>query len=155
MYLAPMLFERESALVEGFVDALGVDDRWNAGYVCCEFNYYRGKTDVVALTRDGRIVAFEAKLTRWRQALHQAQRNRCFAHETYVVLPRETAERAYRYRDEFSRRRVGLCYLENGRLIVLQLAETNVPVEPWLTEQAGVFAKSSSQLGGRRPGDLA
>ncbi|MHB8141949.1 MAG: hypothetical protein ACYDHD_11990 [Vulcanimicrobiaceae bacterium] len=149
-----MFFKNEALLVEQFVDLLGGDERWSASYVNCEFNYQRGKTDIVLLTEDGRIVAFEAKLTRWRAALHQAHRNRCFAHETYVVLPSETAIRAFRHREEFSRRRVGLCSVQDGKLVVLQLAASSAPIEPWLTEQAGVFAKSSSEPGGRSSGHI-
>ncbi|MHB1799512.1 MAG: hypothetical protein ACYCUI_14630 [Vulcanimicrobiaceae bacterium] len=144
-----MSFEKESSLVEEFVGLLGDDEHWKARHVSCEFNYQRGRTDVIAITDDGRVLAFEAKLTRWREALHQAQRNRCFAHETYVVLPREAAQRAFRYREEFTKRHVGLCTLEDGKLVILHLAKANSPVEPWLTEQAGVFARSSSGFGGR------
>lgn len=154
MTLTPMFFEKEASLVEQFVYLLGDHERWSSSCVRREFNYQRGKTDVILLTDDGRIVAFEAKLTRWREALHQAYRNRCFAHETYVVLPSEAAARAFRHREEFSRRRVGLCTLQDGKLVVLQLAEASSPIEPWLTEQAGVFAKSNSEPGGRCPGDL-
>jgi hypothetical protein len=156
MRWSSMLFEKEEALVERFVSLLREGNYWNARHISCEFDYRRGRTDVVAVTDDDRIVAFEAKLTRWRQALHQAQRNRCFAHETYVLLPRGTALRAFRYREEFTKRHVGLCYLEDGELVVLQLAEANSPIEPWLTEQAGAFAKSTSITGlrGRCPGHL-
>jgi hypothetical protein len=46
----------------------------------CEFDYSRGRTDVVALRDGEHVIAFEAKLKDWRTALHQAYRNTCFAH---------------------------------------------------------------------------
>jgi hypothetical protein len=56
---------------------------------------------VVALTSAGRVLAFEAKLKDWREALHQAYRNSCFANGTYVVLPKSAAELAHHTAQSF------------------------------------------------------
>ena len=40
-----------------------------------EFDYRRGRADVIAALRDlGKVFSFEAKLSRWRDALHQASK---------------------------------------------------------------------------------
>src|SRR5688572_26729151 len=52
-----------------------------------EFNYVEGKVDVVGSNVDGDLFSFEAKLNRWKTAVHQAYRNTSFSHYSYVVLP--------------------------------------------------------------------
>lgn len=39
------------------------------------------------------VIAIEAKVTNWRQALRQAARNRIFSHRSFVALPEHIAER--------------------------------------------------------------
>jgi hypothetical protein len=142
-----MPYVSEAALVEEFVAYLGWGDhRWGEMAVAQEFDYQRGRTDVVGVSSDGRIVAFEAKLDRWRDALNQAYRNTCFAHRSYVIVPAETAQRAARYEREFRRRKVGLCYVENGRVEVLFEPPHLDPILPWLSERVNTFARQQSLI---------
>jgi hypothetical protein len=140
-----MSYPSESALVDEFVLALGAKaSPWGDMTVAREFDYKAGRTDVVAVSAAGHVVAFEAKLGRWRDALHQAYRNTCFAHRSYVVLPAEAALRAVRYEREFRRRKVGLCFMENGRLEVVLEPPSVEPILPWLCERVNHFARTSA-----------
>lgn len=59
-----------------------------------------------------RVTAYEAKLLKWRQALHQAEAYRQFADESYVVLPKDFAKQALRARAEFVAAGVGLVVVD-------------------------------------------
>ena len=108
---------------------------WGQLQIAQEFDYRRGCTDIVAITDDGMVVAFEVKVARWRDALHQAYRNRCFAHQSYVIVPGEAARVASHYLDEFQRRQVGLCSLSDGRIVVLLESPRSDPIQPWLIDR--------------------
>lgn len=127
-------YDSENLLVETLVDELiGEVTPWGAVQVQREFDYSRGRTDVVIVTIEGNVVAFEAKLSRWRIALHQAYKNRCFADASYIVLPKQAALRAGRFSDEFARRGVGLCYIDPDEgLVVLCEGGISEPLQPWL-----------------------
>lgn len=132
-----MVFANEKMLVNSCVshmDAKG--SPWGTVHVATEFNYQRGRTDIVAYTTDQSVIAIEAKLKDWRTALHQAFRNRCFAHWSYVLLPKEIALRAHCYSGEFERRQVGICYLGNSKIVVLHSVKKSAPLEPWLSVRA-------------------
>jgi hypothetical protein len=132
-----MSFVNEQMLVTLFVSGLGTErSPWGAVHVATEFYYQRGRTDIVAYMADESVIAIEAKLEDWRTALHQAFRNRCFAHRSYVLLPKQTAMRAHRYAGEFDRRQVGICYLDNAEIVVLHPAAECNPPEPWLSARA-------------------
>jgi hypothetical protein len=134
-------YPTERCLVNQFVRHLQSEaEDWSLISVAEEFFYHRGRTDVIAITKDGNVLAFEAKLTRWRDALQQAYRNRCFAHQSYVVLPECTARLAERYAAEFSRRAVGLCYLADEEVVVVFDPTPAAPLQPWLTRQAAAHA---------------
>jgi hypothetical protein len=134
---AEMCFANEKTLVSSFVSQLGNDSSpWGRVQVATEFDYRRGRTDIVASTDDNSVIALEAKLEDWRTALHQAFRNRCFAHQSYVLLPKKTALRAHCYAGEFDRRRVGICYLEEAGIVILHSAVEADPIEPWLSQRA-------------------
>lgn len=134
-------YPTERCLVDQFVRHLQEEaEDWALVSIGEEFFYQRGRTDVIAITKDGSVLAFEAKLTRWRDALHQAYRNRCFAHQSYVVLPERTARLAEQYAAEFSRREVGLCYLGEEEVVVIFDPRPGAPLQPWLTQQAVAHA---------------
>lgn len=117
-----------------------------AGYGL-EFDYQRGRADVVAISADGRVLAFEAKLRAWREALHQAYRNLCFAELSYVVLPATTAARAVEHLGEFRARGVGLCCMLADGILVLHPAQLQAsPLQPWLRERASAFASSATGI---------
>ena len=128
-----MTFQSEQLLVAEFVASLAsCNTPWGEVQFACEFDYSRGRTDVVVLHESGQLIAVEAKLTKWRSALHQAYRNTCFAHESFVLLPKDMALTAIRFRQEFEARGVGLCYLDGTRVVILQDAASLPPIEPWL-----------------------
>ncbi|NCO39193.1 MAG: hypothetical protein COZ06_38190 [Armatimonadetes bacterium CG_4_10_14_3_um_filter_66_18] len=130
-------YPSEQALVDAFCATLASENSpWGELSCAREFDYVRGRADVVAADAEGRIIAFEAKLEKWREALNQAYRNTCFAHESYVVLPEAAAMRAARYAREFSRRAVGLCYVHDGEVTVELEADERTPLQPWLAEAA-------------------
>jgi hypothetical protein len=132
------MYTQESALVDEFVSVLPTSSFAESGKlrIAKEFNYNRGRTDVIILTDKGDVIAFEAKLEKWREALHQAYRNTCFAHYSYVLLPKNVAEKAVQYEAEFRDRCVGLCYLAEGELIIAREANKNLPLQQWLLNKA-------------------
>lgn len=131
-------FGLERNLVAQFARCLRRGDSpWGRVRIAFEFDYTGGWTDVLALCPAGQLVAFEAKLSRWRDALHQAYRTKCFANRSYVVLPDAPARVALRHRSEFSRRRVGLCSVSPERGIeVLLESEASAPLQPWVATRA-------------------
>lgn len=116
---------------------------WGKVNVLREFNYVRGRTDVIAIDENENVFAFELKLTKWSEAVHQAYRNTCFAHSSYVILPDTTAGLACKYVNEFRTRSVGLCSIRNGSIHVILPAAHQDPIQPWLTGIA--VAKSRDQ----------
>jgi hypothetical protein len=120
---------------------------WGEVRIGFEFDYHGGWTDVVALCgAGGELVAFEAKLAKWREALHQAYRCLCFAERAYVVLPTEAAQVAVRHVQEFRRRRVGLCSMSAGRGIeVLLDVEPGTPLQPWVAARARQALSSETE----------
>ena len=133
-----MSYDSEAALIAVFVDALRRVNQspFHVATVSREFDFRSGRTDVVIVNWDGDVLAFEAKLSRWREALHQAYRNTCFAHRSYVVLPWAIAQRAAIYQAEFEARGVGLCAVHDGSLVTVLEAPRHEPVQPWLAERA-------------------
>jgi len=115
------------------------------GAVKCaqEFYYLRGRVDIISLTGSGQVVAFEGKLTRWRDALRQAYRNLCFAHQSFVVLPAAAADKAMAYEREFLALGVGLCAVTANTLEVRIPAQPSTPLQPWLTQRAAEMALSA------------
>jgi hypothetical protein len=139
-----MCFENEMTLVNSFISRLSSDrSPWGVVRVAREFDYQRGRTDIVVHALDDSVIAVEAKLNDWRTAMHQAFRNRCFAHRSYVLLPKDTAVRAHRYAGEFDRRRVGICYLEDAEIVVLHNATECDPLEPWLSRRARMHIETT------------
>jgi len=141
----PLQFALESDLVAAAIDVLaaGLDD-WGVADFGLEFDYRRGRTDIVAILETGEVIAIEAKLRDWREALQQAYRNTSFAAESYILMPLEAAQRAAQNYLEFEVRGVGICTIGAGFLEVLHPARRHEqPLEPWLTERAAAFASSS------------
>jgi hypothetical protein len=134
------VYKSEAALVADLVEHLAK----TAAAVDSEFDYTRGRTDVVALQSAGELHAIEAKLTRWRDALHQAYRNKCFAHRSYVALPPATAALAVQYASEFTDRAVGILVVTKDGIEVLLEVEPAPPVQAWLTDVAVASLRAST-----------
>lgn len=109
---------------------------WGAMEYLREFEYGTGRTDVLTVVEKSALIAFEAKLYRWRGALFQAYRNRAFASESYVILPCRAAEKAARHRETFERYGVGLCTVRKGEICVLIAGPRELPVQGWLAQRA-------------------
>ena len=71
------------------------------------------------LTDQYQIIALEAKLFRWRDALNQARSYQRYADRSYVVLPEAVAERALKHKGEFVSNGIGLLSVSEQRLDVL------------------------------------
>ena len=140
------LFKSEKSLVRQFVTGLHETCHpWGPVNTILEFDYRRGRTDILALTVDGKcLIAFEAKLRDWRKALHQAYRNTSFVHRSYVVLPKKAAMQAQCYSGEFTLRKVGLCYTQKEHITILVEPEILNPIEPWLHETAKAAINDSN-----------
>ena len=161
-------FRLERNLVAQFARCLRRGDTpWGPVQIAFEFDYVGGHADVLALCQADHLVAFEAKLARWRDALHQAYRTRCFANRSYVVLPGAAARHAVQFEREFIRRRVGLCAVSSERGIEILLdAAPSLPLQPWVATRAmtelrggktarcrptGSSSRSPSDLLGKEP----
>ena len=134
------MFALEQDLVDVFLDKLIDGGPWGTAKIGTEFNYVRGRTDIIVISLAHEVIAVEAKLIKWRNALQQAYRNRCFADKSYVLLPLEIAEIACRYEYEFEKRGVGICSIKNGYITILKEATTDEPIQPWLRQEALQFA---------------
>jgi len=143
-----MMYHLEQTLVDDFTQQLATweSDPWGQVQFTTEFFYLRGRTDVIALTLSGEILAFEAKLLKWRDALHQAYRNTCFAHFSYVLLPEEIAIKAARHENEFVRRSVGLCYTSSEETMILIEAPRLKPLQINLNKKAAAFIIERNDL---------
>jgi hypothetical protein len=133
-----MVYSLEKQMVIDFVNSLPFSPFAEFGplKVATEFEYSRGRTDIIAMTPTHEIIAFEAKLTKWREALDQAYRNTCFANLSYVLLPKNIALRAIKYNQEFFIRCVGVCYINAGQVVIMQEAIKNDPLQIWLYQRA-------------------
>jgi hypothetical protein len=144
-------YRLERNLVSDFARCLRKGDTpWGRVRITFEFDYVGGYTDVLALCAQGDVMAFEAKLARWRDALHQAYRTRCFAHRSYVVLPAKTARLAVQHEHEFRRRRVGLCAMSAERGVeVLLETDGAEPFQPWISMRALAELSQRKPIWGR------
>lgn len=131
-----IIFTTEQELIDNFLEYLINRNPWDTSSYGTEFNYMRGKTDVVAISPLNEVIAIEAKLKKWRGALQQAYRNRCFANKSYVLLPLETAQIAYRHEHEFDRRGVGICCIQDNHITIIKEAIICEPIQPWLKQRA-------------------
>ena len=136
---AVSVFKTEAELVECFATALQSEkhsDHCVNAQVSAEFDYRSGRTDLLAINADGEVVSYEAKLKKWRTALHQAYRNTSFSDRSYVVLPMRVAQNAAAHSDEFCVRGVGICGVGPNGVEVLRPAPRLEPYRPWLHHQA-------------------
>lgn len=132
-----MTFATEETLVDSLVAVLTSSRTpWGEVRFAREFDYSRGRADIVAVAEADALIAIEAKLKDWKCALHQAYRNTCFAHQSFVLLPKPAALTAFAFRAEFEKRGVGLCYIDGADLVILQDSPTSPPLEPWLAAEA-------------------
>lgn len=131
------MYSLEKNLVEDFEHHLELGQApFSVSSLAFEFDYRNGRVDIIGKSDDGALLSFEAKLTDWKKALNQAYRNTGFSHYSYVVLPRDIAAKARKYLYEFTRRKVGLCFVDDTKIGVEIPASRITPIQPWLTESA-------------------
>lgn len=140
------MFSKEENLVFEFIKQLdGPSSPWGKVRFQTEFNYQRGKTDLI-LFKEGSIIAIEAKLYKWREALQQAYRNKCFADYSYILIPETELKKALKYHQEFSRRNVGICSLTNNQISIVYTSLKTLPLQPWLKERAIKFIQEEDNI---------
>ena len=131
------MYNLEVSLVDDFKIAISIPSKpFIITDYATEFNYFSGKTDLIAQTKSGEIIAFEAKLYKWRKAVNQAYRNTTFAHYSYVILPETKINRALSNRQLFEKNRIGLCSIGRDGINIHINAPNNEPVQHWLTTLA-------------------
>ena len=132
------MYSLERDLVRDFIAILpkSLFSKKGRGVYQTEFNYARGRTDIILLDNNNELVAFEAKLKKWREALHQAYRNTSFAEYSYILVPEHVAKQAAKYFVEFSRRSVGICFISENEIKILYKARQNIPLQDYLYERA-------------------
>jgi hypothetical protein len=131
------VYKLEKFLVEDFKGSICHSENvFDISDVAFEFYYNNGRVDIIGLTDDRKLIAFEAKLTRWRTAVNQAYRNSSFAHYSYVVIPKDVVDIAKKHRREFERRGLGLCWVSPEGISIEISAPQKNPLLPWLTQNA-------------------
>ncbi len=157
-FLPHATFRTEADLVASFVEVLESEHSpWGHVSLTIEWDYGAGYTDVLARTSDGRLVAFEGKLTDWKTAFYQAYRNTSFAPLAYVVMPHRGATTAARYSELFAKQGVGLCSVDGGRVTVVIPARPKDVLSPRRRDEALTFLEGRETSaryaieGGRQP----
>jgi hypothetical protein len=143
-------YASEAAFVTKFVGALKRETS-ALQVTCCALEFENGSSsrpDIVAVNEIDEVIAIEAKLSRWRDALNQAYRNAFFADRSYVLLPQAVAERALLEIDEFNLRGVGICTLVEGMVAVVAEAPLLEPHNIYRRELAREHARKRRR---RRP----
>lgn len=130
------MYEIEKQLVESFISAVYTDSPFSPISHTVEFDYRCGRSDILIKDSKNKIIAVEAKLSKWREALHQAYRCSSFANYSYVLLPCEKIAAAKKYQEEFIRRNVGLCTIIGGEIQIIIKAPHLWPIQKWLSESA-------------------
>ena len=132
-----MCYILEDELVKDFAASIKITDkRIQCSSLGFEFAHQSGRTDLIGVTEEGYLIAFEGKLLQWRKALDQARRNTSFAHYSYVLLPNYSASSAKKNREHFQNLGVGLVVMHNGRPKISIRARRQEPLMPWLTDTA-------------------
>ncbi len=80
------------------------------------------------------LIAIEAKMTKWRQALKQAISYRRYADRCYVLLPNDTCHVVERYLIEFREAGVGLIFLDDSGSILPILEPKRESNHDWQRE---------------------
>lgn len=86
------------------------------------------------------IIAIEAKLTKWRDALRQANRYRHFSHASWVVMNRATSSAAIKNIETFKRFGIGLAVVDmDGNMDIHYNPGLSEPKSPMLYWRANVL----------------
>ena len=83
-----------------------------------------------------KVVSFELKLKNWRGAMIQAFRYRSFSDYSYVVLPEETAGKAFNHINLFKKYGIGLISFRKDKYFIMYSPIQNRPLSLQLREKA-------------------
>jgi len=138
------MFQKEIQIIEKFKNHLTNNSTpFDFSEIAFEFNYINGRVDLIGSNSFGELFAFEAKLAKWRIALNQAYRNSSFAHYSYILLPSCKIYLALKNSNEFTRRGIGLCSINQDIIRIEIEAPKNDPLQPWLTSSALNYIEST------------
>lgn len=112
-------------LVDGRLSSLGLVRKSNDDFV----------TGRGTWAKRSKVIAIEAKLTRWRKALAQAQTYQRYANQSYVLLPRQVAEVAVENRQTFEDAGVGLLSFDS-KGVHCHISSSDVRSHAWQREYA-------------------
>lgn len=103
---------------------------------------------------DVRIIAIEAKLARWREAVAQATRYRTFANQSYVALPMPLVERSTAILHECLHAGIGvLAVIPDGTVMVIQEApEIALQTPEWVRVVSGFVGFRATRKSSRPSG---
>jgi len=145
------VFDSEAELVREFLVKLK-DSRspWGPVDTAVEWDYQCGVADVLARNQSRELIAFEAKLSDWRRACHQAYRSTAYADVAYVVLPEKVANRVAKESEFFARYGVGLVSCGARSISVVIEARACEPLMKWITVKAhATFDRDSNDTSDR------
>ncbi len=72
------------------------------------------------------VITYEAKLTRWKEALDQCVRYSSFSDKTYVVMDKDGVPLDKLIIEKFETKNIGLCIINNNKLEVIVKPKQNL-----------------------------
>lgn len=92
-----------------------------------------GIADYLWVSADGRLDAFEFKLSDWRKGVSQAARYRSYCHRSFLVLPDIICKRIFPFLDEFRAVKIGLIGFDSGNGVIERyfIPPRNAPLNPF------------------------
>lgn len=90
-----------------------------------------------------KVVSFELKLKNWKGAMIQAFRYRSFSDYSYVVLPEETASKAFNHIELFKKYGIGLVSFRKDKYVIMYSPIQSHPLSLQLREKAETKIKKS------------
>ncbi len=131
-------YPTEAALVRSFVGLLRSSPSpfKHVGYAREFSNGTSSRPDIIIVTQSGEVIAIEAKLTRWRDAMGQAYRNTFFADRSFVLLPPSVAARAATNASDLIAHGIGICTLIDDEITIVSDAPLTQPYNIYRRELA-------------------
>ncbi len=138
------MYNLEKILVKDFKEHISCDNSpLEILTYATEFNYVSGKIDLLASNEKQQLIAFEAKLLKWKVALNQAYRNSSFAEYSYVVVPNNIIDRVKKFKNEFDKRGIGLISVNDEGIEIIFKSKYKKPIQPWLKQKGISFLNRS------------
>lgn len=131
------IFRYEEDLIQIFISHIeNGNGNFNFSNIIREFNYNNGKTDILGLSSEKKLYAFEAKLTKWKYAVNQAYRNTIFANYSYVVMPERLDMTVLKNIHFFEKRNVGLILVDHNSYRLVINAQRLESKRNWISDKA-------------------